>query len=79
MFDIKCGYPKNFEAPAKGRGRPNKYPFNKMSVGTYFEVPASMPESSRVKSAATAYGNKNQMEFVVETTKNGSAKVFRIG
>lgn len=67
---------KDIPVPEITRGRrPRSYPFDKMSVGDSFEVPAKKNNSVRV--CAAQYGKQNGLKFSVRKTENGT-RVWRV-
>lgn len=56
---------------------PKKYPFHQMQVGDSFAIP---PEKRRttVAVAATRFGNKNGMKFVVRMMPDRTYRCWRI-
>lgn len=81
MFDIKEGTPSD-----TNRGARTKYPFGKLTIGTYFEVPADHPaaklhptrRAAPVQHAAHSYGRIHGISFRTERTETGAIRVYRV-
>lgn len=81
MFDIKEGAPSNTKHGAR-----TKYPFGKLTIGTYFEVPADHPaaklhptrRAAPVQHAAHSYGRIHGISFRTERTDTGAIRVYRV-
>ena len=83
MFIVKIGTPDH------GRGRPSKYPFGSMTVGTYFEIPPNHPGAMKrrygatvratAQSAAYSYGRLNNMKFSTKIMESGAVRIYRVG
>lgn len=81
MFDIQEGQP----ATTKHSHR-TKYPFGKLTIGTFFEVPADHPSAklhptrraAPVQHAAHSYGRIHGLAFRTERTETGAIRVYRV-
>jgi hypothetical protein len=79
MFAIRKGVP----SPKKTRAN-SKYPFAKLKVGTFFEVPANHPSAIRnsrggcaVQSSAASYARRHNVNLVTQRQSDDSMRVFR--
>lgn len=81
MFDIKDGNPEK-----EFRAHRTKYPFGKLTIGTFFEVPADHPaakmhptrRAAPVQHAAHSYGRIHGVKFQTERTEAGGIRVYRV-
>jgi hypothetical protein len=79
-FEIKVGKPKDIQLQ-----KASMYPFDKLAVGTYFEVPSDHPAASknsagapRISSAAYTYQKQSGAKMSVRRLPDGSCRVYRI-
>lgn len=79
MFQVKRG------APPSDRNRRSKYPFAQMETGTYFEVPAGLPEATPdsrgqapAQRAAHSYARRHNVKFVTRCLDSGNVRVYRV-
>lgn len=78
-FKVKKGVPSEDRVNAK-------YPFGKMDVGTFFEVPAGHPAAKinkttracPVQHAAHSYARLKGLKFRTERQEDGSVRVYRV-
>lgn len=80
-FDIKVGNPEDVRTQKN-----SIYPFDKLAVGTYFEIPAEHPAATknssgapRISSAAYTYQKQNGVKFSVRRMPDGACRVYRVG
>jgi hypothetical protein len=67
-FEIEEGSPSNTPRV--------KYPFDKLSVGTYFKFPKDM--RTNISSAASRYGKANDMKFKIEAFDETHCACYRV-
>jgi len=78
-FEIKKGRPKQ-----KSAFRKSKYPWSRMPVGTYIEVPAKLVTVTKGRrycslvSGATSFGRRHGMKFVSQSQDSGAIRIFRV-
>lgn len=72
MIEIK----KKVSEPKEGRGRIEKYPFSKMSVGDMFEQP--IKNYSNVARAAHQYAKRKGLQMRIHKIDKKTCGVWRI-
>ncbi|WVR18324.1 hypothetical protein y223_00044 [Bordetella phage PY223] len=70
MFDIEDGVPLPDRYLTRSRGRPQKWPFDRMRVGQSFHV-KGYEEYERAKLAVQYWGRKTGFRFTCAKDKDG--------
>ena len=80
MFEIKKGKPAK-----KAEMRKSKYHFDKMTPGTYIEVPSKLVKVTSngrkrcsVVSTAHNFGKRHGHKFVSEQQDTGAIRIYRV-
>ena len=79
-FEIKVGKPEDIQVQ-----KASMYPFDKLALGTYFEIPSDHPAASknasgapRISSAAYTYQKQSGAKLSVRRLPDGSCRIYRI-